>query len=150
MSSPLLVFLYVSTDLYHFEDNGAPELTFSEDQDSAHPYRRRATNPPGLDSAAGDTIKPTYQHLELWLSTMVQAIFNLNDTLDSPTTPSYRMFRQDLKTAMTSYEVEATCHVLFDTVIDRCYFRFRGAAKDNLALKTGEGYMDDRDGKCLK
>jgi hypothetical protein len=150
MSSPLLVFLYVSTDLYHFNDNGVPELTFSEDQDSDHLYRRRATNPPVLHPAADDTIKRTYQHLELWVSTMVQAIFNLNDTLDSPTTPSYRMFRQDLKIVMTGYEVEATCHVLFDTVIDRCYFSFRGAAKDNLVLNPSEGYMDDRDGNCLK
>lgn len=150
MSSPLPAFLRVDTNPYHFDDNGVPELAFSEDQDSAHAYRRRATNPPSLDPASDDTIKPTYQHLELWVSTMAQAMFNLNDTLDSPTHPSYKMFRHGSKTAVTGYEVEATCRVLFDIVIDRCYFGFRGATKDNLALKPGEGHTEDRDGNCLK
>lgn len=150
MSSPLPAFLRVDTDPYHFDDNGVPELAFSDDQDSAHAYRRRATSPPDVDPASDDTIKPTYQNLELWISTMVQAMFNLNKTLEGPTHPSYRMFRHGSKTAITGYEVEATCRVLFDTVIGRCYFGFRGAAKDNLALKPGEGHTEDSDGKCLK
>jgi hypothetical protein len=150
MPSPLPAFLRVDTDPYHFDDNGVPELAFSEDQDSAHAYRRRATKPPAIDSASDDTIKPTYQHLELWVSTMVQAMFNLDGTLESPTHPSYKMFRHGSKTALTGYEVEATCRVLFDIVIDRCYFGFRGPTKDNLALKPSEGHTDDRDGNCLK
>jgi hypothetical protein len=77
-------------------------------------------------------------------------MFKLDGTLESPTHPSYKMYQHGSKTALTGYEVEATCRVLFDTVIDRCYFGFRGPTKDNLALKPSEGHTDDRDGNCLK
>lgn len=80
---------------------------------------------------------------------MVEAIFNLDGVPEAVNLPAYTMFMHGSRTVVTGYEVEATCRLIFDMVIDRCYFGFRGAVRDNLALNPTFSRKDDRDGNCL-
>ncbi|KAF2788877.1 hypothetical protein K505DRAFT_366086 [Melanomma pulvis-pyrius CBS 109.77] len=139
----------VDAQPYQFDDSGVPKLAFSNDQAAAHAYRRRSTMPPQLDPESDPTIVEVREAQERWISDMVQAVFNHDGVPEAVNLPAYTMFMHGSRTVVTGYDVEATCRLIFEQVIDRCRFGFRGPVRDNMALNPSNDCKDDRYGNCL-
>ncbi|KAJ4379895.1 hypothetical protein N0V86_005079 [Didymella sp. IMI 355093] len=131
---------------YTFDANGKPQLAWAHDLNGALCHLNRVTRARKLPNDASITTVAALQ--EHYVGEMVQAVFNTSNIYDNLDYPGIKMFTLGSKKQVSCYDVEASCHALFATVLDRCLNGYRGPDISNRLLGGGKIETIDRDGTC--
>lgn len=79
---------------------------------------------------------------------MVNAVWNQDDCHDHPDSHERKLFTHKSRSIAHPAVIEAACRDIFDALLFRCEHGYKGAEKDNDALRPSQGNEVDHDGDC--
>ncbi|KAF2690497.1 hypothetical protein K458DRAFT_383606 [Lentithecium fluviatile CBS 122367] len=138
-----------------------PQTLMFASLNEARAHHQRVQRPAELRPEDDPTIAAVEADSHRWIMELVRAVRNLEGVGDRPDAKAVKYFTPDHSKEYPYADIEATCHVLFATVIDRCKNGFRGFDRDDnkaygrQGAKTSEEilsfrstFTDDRTGSC--
>ncbi|KAL5380865.1 hypothetical protein PMIN06_010090 [Paraphaeosphaeria minitans] len=134
---------YKDSDLHPWTDDNC-KLNMSPAQ--AYHYRRRVTRKPYVDPDNDNTIQEVLGQREKWTKSLMRAVLNVDDVFDKVESTAFKKINE-----LSKHKVEAACHILFDTIIDRCLHGYRGDPEKDKARPNKAAYLKnpvDTELKC--
>ncbi|KAK3202680.1 hypothetical protein GRF29_154g351681 [Pseudopithomyces chartarum] len=111
----------------------------------AREYRRKVYQLPQVDPRTDLSIVRVEADADVWVSQLVDAMKNTDDVKDLQNSHHRRLF---LPKKTDDLLIDACCCAIFEALIDRCRYGFRGPAQFNKALKPMHGLELDRTATC--
>jgi hypothetical protein len=131
-----------------FNAQGRYQMAFSDSTHAAS-WHNAVTMAPEADPKLDQSIEHVLGQRVDWTATMIHAVY---DTQTSTDVKALNMFKPGSADYITPPEIDAGYHALFDQVIFRCLYGYRGMSRFNLLTgkgRQGDNGRGDAEANCL-
>ncbi|KAF1936171.1 hypothetical protein EJ02DRAFT_482016 [Clathrospora elynae] len=119
-----------AADPYQFDLLGHPTgFLFSNNLQAAYDHRHRQRSRPYLTPGSDFTIRTVAARQEEYIAEMMQAMFSSAAVRDKDTFNGCAMFIRGGPAGVSVADVEATCRLLFQKILEQCRFGWCGKTK---------------------
>lgn len=144
-----------ASDSHQFDSLGRPtQMLFRGDLQKAMAHRDRVRALPGLDPRQDPSITWIASRTEDCVADLMQAFFDVSSCNDKPTFEAVGFCTLGDPTAYETADVEATCRIVHNTLVQRCLHGFRGHPSEDFignfqsSGKRRKAQRDDVTGDC--
>ncbi|KAF2703661.1 hypothetical protein K504DRAFT_495464 [Pleomassaria siparia CBS 279.74] len=114
---------------------GNEQLHFGDDWEQGIRYRYRTIRAPELLVSEDKTLTDVLQRAEHWVKLLYLAMTNMEDINDNPNSRDVKIFSSS---SLDKKAVEATCRLVFTSLIHRCIVGFCGSDIRNVSHRVDQ------------